>query len=171
MLKALQKELRELADVSIEKLRDEITKKFNSRATDEQVQAIKDFIFLMPPALKILSMYWSDKKTPAKTKKLAGLILTYVYHPNDYINDKEYGLFGYLDDAYLVVSSFLKIQDMYIRNWDDKSELERDIIQRSKRLINAPQIVIPKISERIDSTIDDWLDGKIDDMVGKLSQE
>lgn len=170
MLKALEKELRALADVSIDHLRNEITNRFDARATDEQVQAIKDFIFLMPPTLKVLSRYWDDAKTPAQAKNLAGLIITYVYHPNDLLSEEEHGLFGYLDDAYLVVASFLKIQDMYIRDWEDKSELERDLMERAKNLIHTPQIVIPKVSERIDSIIKDWYEGKIEDISGRMSQ-
>ena len=169
MLKALQNELRKLADVSIDQLHQEISKRSGARATEEQVHAIKDFIFLMPPTLKVLSKYWSDKKTPHEAKSLSGLIITYIYHPQDLISDDEHGLFGYLDDAYLVVSSFLKIQDMYIRNWDEKSELERDLIERARALINAPQIVIPKVTERIDLVIEDWMAGKIDNIMGKLN--
>jgi len=161
MLQALQNHLRQLASQDNDKFREEITARFKTKATDEQVQAIKDFIFLMPPTLKVLSQYWNDKKTPANVRNIARMIIAYVFHPQDLLSEEKHGLFGYLDDSYLVVSTFLKIQDMYIRNWDEKSELERDLIERAKTLINVPRLVIPEITDKIESTIEDWLKGKV----------
>jgi len=167
MLRALQNHLRDLAEDKTGKLKSEIEARWGDEVTEDQVHAIKEFIFLLPPSLKVLSQYWSDKKTPAKLKNLAGLIITYVYHPHDLISDKEHGLFGYIDDAYLVVASFLRIQDMYIRDWADKSELERDLIERAKELINVPKLIIPDEATEIDDSITRCLDGKIED-VGTL---
>jgi len=169
MLRALQSHLRDLAEDKTGKLKKEIKARWSGEVTDDQVHAIKEFIFLMPPCLKVLSQYWSDRKTPANTKNLAGLIITYVYHPHDLISDKEHGLFGYIDDAYLVVASFLRIQDMYIHNWADKSELERDLIERSRELISAPKLVIPDEAAKIDDSITRCLDGKIEDVASLLA--
>ncbi len=170
MLKALQEQLRLLADNSMDQFGREISKRIDSKATEEQIQTLKDFVFLMPPTLKVLSRYWNDKNTPHQAKTLAGLIITYVYHPNDLISDDEHGLFGYLDDSYLVVASFLKIQEIVLTNWDDKSELERDLEGRAKKLINAPQIVIPEATDQIDKVIKDWFEGKIDDIMDNLNK-
>jgi uncharacterized membrane protein YkvA (DUF1232 family) len=170
MLKALQTQLRALAEKDADRLRQEIAKRFGFKATDEQVHAIKEFIFLMPPTLKVLSQYWGNKSVPSNIKRLANSILTYVYHPHDLISENEYGLFGYLDDAYLVVSTFSRIQDLYIRNWDDKSELERDLIERTKKLINAPKLVIPDTVEIIDSALDKLINGKIESLIFELQK-
>jgi uncharacterized membrane protein YkvA (DUF1232 family) len=167
MLRALQNHLRDLAEDKTGKLKKEIEVRWGDEVTEDQVHAIKEFIFLMPPCLKVLSQYWSEKKTPAQAKNLAGLIITYVYHPHDLISDEEHGLFGYIDDAYLVVASFLRIQHMYIHDWAEKSELERDLIERAKELINAPKLVIPDEAAKIDDSITRCLDGKIED-VGAL---
>jgi len=167
MLKALQDHLRGLANDKSGRLKKEIEARWGDEVTEDQIHAIKEFIFLMPPCLKVLSQYWNDRKTPAKIKSLAGLIITYVFHPHDLISDEEHGLFGYIDDAYLVVASLLRIQDMYIRDWADKSELERDLIERAGSLINAPRLVIPDDIAKIDNSITKCLDGKIED-VGAL---
>jgi uncharacterized membrane protein YkvA (DUF1232 family) len=171
MLKALQNQLRILADNDIDRLRRELARRFGFRATDEQVEAIKEFIFLMPPALKVLSRYWNDKAVPSNIKRLANSILTYIYHPQDLISEDEHGLFGYLDDAYLVVSTLSRIQDLYIRNWEEKSELERDLIERTKNLINAPRIVIPDTVEFIDKALDKYIKGEIDGLISYLQKE
>jgi hypothetical protein len=56
---------------------------------------------------------------------------------------------------------------MYIHDWAEKSELERDLIERAKELINAPKLVIPDEAAKIDDSITRCLDGKIED-VGAL---
>ena len=168
MLKALQNHLRSLANGKDDILKKEIEARWGDEVTNEQVQAIKEFIFLMPAALKVLSKYWSEKKTPSDAKHLAGLIITYVYHPHDLISDEKYGLFGYIDDAYLVVSSFLRIQDMYIHNWDEKSDLERDLSQRARDLINVPKILVPEETKAIDDAIISWQKGGETDILFQM---
>lgn len=168
MLKALQNHLRNLANEKNGLLKKEIEQRWGDEVTDEQVQSIKEFIFLMPPALKVLSKYWSEKTTPSDAKHLAGLIITYVYHPHDLISDEKYGLFGYIDDAYLVVSSFLNIQDMYLRNWDEKSEMELDLAQRARDLINVPRLLVPEETKAIDKAISGWQKGGEIDSLFKM---
>ena len=168
MLKALQNHLRSLANGKDDILKKEIEARWGSEVTNDQVQAIKEFIFLMPAALKVLSTYWSEKKTPSDAKHLAGLIITHVYHPHDLISDEKHGLFGYIDDAYLVVSSFLRIQDMYIHNWDEKSDLERDLAQRARDLINVPKILVPNETKAIDEAISSWQKGSETDILFQM---
>lgn len=170
MLQALQNHLRSLASDKSDKLKKEIEAHWGREVTEEQAQAIKEFIFLMPAALKVLSQYWSEKKTPSAAKHLAGLIITYVYHPHDLISDNEHGLFGYIDDAYLVVSSFLRIQDMYIHDWNEKSELERNLAQRARELINVPQLLVPSETLIIDEAIDNWQEGGEKDIFSHLAK-
>ena len=170
MLTALQNHLRALAGESNGRLKKEIESRWGDKVTEEQVHKIKEFIFLMPPALKVLSKYWSEKTTPHEAKHLAGLIITYVYHPHDLISDKEHGLFGYIDDAYLVVSSFLRINDMYLHNWDEKSDMERDLAKRAKELIEVPRLLIPEETKKIDETIESWQNGNPEEIFNHLSK-
>jgi uncharacterized membrane protein YkvA (DUF1232 family) len=162
MLKALANQLRNLADNAGDGFVDAIRKRMDGKATDEQVTKLKEFIFLLPSTLKQLSGYWSDKSTPAKAKEMSGLLISYVYEPNDFIPESKNGLFGYLDDAYVVVSAFLKIQDLYLRDWQDKSEDEMQLAQRARGLIVAPRIVIPEEAARIDRMIDSFMSGEIE---------
>ena len=78
MLQALSNELKDLADNSFDQFRDAIKQRLDGRLTEEHVSKLKEFIFLMPPLIKILNGYWNDKTTPAKAKKLSGLILSYT---------------------------------------------------------------------------------------------
>lgn len=161
MLKALANQLRHLADTTDDIFRASIARRLQGKPTEEQVGALKEFIFLLPSALKQLSGYWNDPNTPHKAKRLSGLIISYIYQPDDFIPQNGNGLFAYLDDAYVAVSAFLRVHDLYLRNWQDKSPEEIDLEKRAKELIVAPKIVIPDVVAKIDSMIDKFMSGEI----------
>ena len=160
MLKALANQLRNLADTTADQFVEAIRKRLDGKATEEQVSKLKEFIFLLPPALKQLSGYWNEKSTPTKAKEISGLIISYIYQPNDFLPEGNTGLFGYLDDAYVVVSAFLRIQDLYLRNWQDKSDEEQELARRARDLIVAPRIIMPDEAVRIDRMIDSFMSGE-----------
>lgn len=161
MLKALANQLRHLADTTDDLFRESVAKKMDGRATEEQISALKEFIFLLPMTLKQLNGYWNDNRTPMKAKQLSGLIISYIYQPDDFLPENGNGLFAYLDDAYVAVSAFLRIQDLYLRDWQDKTADEIDLEKRARELVIAPGIVIPAEVEKIDSMLDSFMSGEI----------
>ena len=161
MINALSNKLKELGRTENGEFKSILKQRLNGKVTDEQAGAIKEFIFLMPPVLKTLIGYWKDSKTPAEVKKLGGLLNAYILRRDDLISDEKLGLFGYLDDSYIVVSTFLKIQDKYLRNWQEKSKEELELAERARRLINAPKIVIPEEASKIDEVIELFERGQI----------
>lgn len=156
MLKALANQLRVLAGEQEENFRESIEKRLGSKATEEQLKAVKEFIFLLPPVLQQLSNYWNEESLPSEVKRLSSHIITYIYDPEDHLPEEEHGLFGYLDDAYLVVSAFLRIQESYLKNWQDKSALELRLVERARELIVVPDLVIPEEAKRIKALLDTW---------------
>lgn len=160
MLKALEYQLRVLAENDDGKYRQAIEERLGQKPTEEQLKAIKEFIFLLPPILRQLSIYRVGQKVPAQAKRLSGLILTYVFHPHDLIPETTYGFFGYIDDAYLVVSSFLRLENLALKNWQDMTDLERDLFKRASELIAVPRLLIPGAVKKIDSAIDKWIKGE-----------
>ena len=160
MLKALANELRSLADTAGDQFEEAIQIRLDGKTTEEQVSKLKEFIFLLPPVLKQLSGYWNEKSTPTKAKEMSGLIINYILQPDDFLPERKAGLFGYLDDAYVVVSAFLRIQDLYLRNWQDKTDEERELAERARDLMVAPKIVIPAEVARIDKMLDSFMSGE-----------
>jgi len=156
MLKALADQLRTLAREDERGFRESVEKHLGGKATEEQLKAVKEFIFLLPPVLQQLSNYWNEKSLPSEVKRLSSHIITYICDPEDYFPEEEHGLFGYLDDAYLVVSAFLRIQDSYLKNWQDKSAMELKLVERARELIVVPEIVIPEEAKRIEALLDAW---------------
>lgn len=160
MLKVLDDQLRSLAHSNEDDFRMAIAGRLNGKVTEDQIKNIKEFIFLMPPVLKQLSNYWNAKKTPAEVKQFSGLILTYIFHPDNLISQENNGLFGYIDDAYLVVASFLRMEEMAFKDWHQKSSQELELLQRCRNLISAPTMVIPNEVIQIERIIDSMIQGK-----------
>jgi uncharacterized membrane protein YkvA (DUF1232 family) len=161
MLHAFDNHLRELANTTNGQFREELRKRGNGKFTEDQVATLKEFIFLLPTALKQLSRYWNRKNTPPDAKRLSGFIMTYVYQPKDFLSEESIGLFGYLDDTYLVVSAYLKIHDHFLTDWHDKSPEDMDLTERAHKLITAPRLVIPEVTERIDLMLDKLVAGNV----------
>lgn len=161
MIKALSDKLKTLSKSTDSAFRAEIRKRLDGKVTEEQIGAIKEFIFLMPPTLKILNSYWNDEKIPLEVKKLGSLLTAYIIRRDDLISDEDLSLFGYLDDSYIVVSAFLKIQEMYLRDWQDKSPEEMELTRRARDLIVAARIIIPEETGNIDEVIELFERGQI----------
>jgi uncharacterized membrane protein YkvA (DUF1232 family) len=159
MLEALDKQLRTLAQDSYNQFIEEVMERQKGKITDEQLAGLKEFIFLLPATLKQLSIYWNQKDTPADAKRVSGFIIGYIFHPNDFLPEARHGLFGYLDDAYMVVQAYLKIQDHYLRDWHDKSAEDLDLTERARRLIIAPRLIIPEVTAKIDKLLDSLIKG------------
>lgn len=161
MIKALSDKLKELAGSTDNDFRAILKKRMDGKVTEEQIGALKEFIFLMPSTLKVLNSYWNDDKIPLEVKKLASLLTAYVIRRDDLISDEELGLFGYLDDSYIVVAAFLKIQEMFLRDWQEKSTAEIELARRARELIVAARIVAPEVTREIDEVIELFESGKI----------
>jgi uncharacterized membrane protein YkvA (DUF1232 family) len=161
MLKALSNKLKELAKNTDDAFRAAVRKRLDGKATEEQISALKEFIFLLPPTLKILGSYWDDDKTPPDIKKLSSLLIAYIIRRDDLLSDDKLGLFGYLDDSYIVVSAFLKIQETVLRDWQEKSPAERELTERARKLVVAPRIIIPEETAGIDEVIELFVKGHI----------
>ena len=161
MIKALSNQLKEIAGRTDDEFRAILKERLNGKVTEEQIGTLKEFIFLLPPVLKVLNSYWDDPRTPQDIKKLSGLLIAYIIRRDDLLSDEHLGLFGYLDDSYIVVSAFLKIQEMYLRDWQKKSPEERELTDRARRLIVAPRIVIPEETTGIDEVMELYVRGHI----------
>jgi hypothetical protein len=169
MLNALAIHLKELAEKSPEKFREEVKVKLNGKATDDQVAVIKEFIFLLPATLNQLSRYWNRKETPADAKKVSGFIITYIYQLSDFLPENQHGLFGYLDDAYFVVKSYLQINDRFLRNWHDRTPDELALANRARQLVDIPRILIPAEVDKIDKMVESLMEGKTGDFEAIMS--
>lgn len=119
-----------------------------------EVSRCINLIFLMPDLIRTVRSWSVDSHLPKEIKRLNGFLLTYLYYPTDFLPEHEYGLFGYLDDAYLIGSVYRMARSFKTEGPIGTAELSGtlDLIRR----------IIPKESRIIDRMIHEIKEGKSD---------
>jgi uncharacterized membrane protein YkvA (DUF1232 family) len=154
MLTAFKEELKRLAVDPNDPFHQKIRQRVGKRATLILEKRLKQLILMMPGLVKRIHAHWEQSTEGSEIKRLGGFVFTYLYNPNDFLPEGVHGLFGYLDDAYLVVIIYEKV----IRvpgaagisvNEDDIYYLKQ--IQSSKKYVKA---VIPKEVMKIEAMVD-----------------
>jgi len=158
MLKALFEQLRKLADEQEDSFIEEIKRKQGGKVNEDQIKAVKEFIFLLPAVLEQMIEYFNTDSVPSDVKQLSGHIIAYIYNPSDFVSEEEHGLFGYIDDAFLAVSAFLRMQDSHKKDWQEKSKEELELLKRSRELIHIPELLIPNETKKVDQLLDKWVE-------------
>jgi len=102
MLKALKAQLTRLAEEDYESFARKVWVCSNGEDDGALAASLRNFILVTPEMIAQVRAWADDRSVPAEVKRLHGFLLSYLYHPADFLPDEPYGLFGYLDDAYLV---------------------------------------------------------------------
>jgi uncharacterized membrane protein YkvA (DUF1232 family) len=153
MLVAFKEELKRLAADSTDPFHEKVKRRIGKRATHLLEDRLKQVILITPNIMGRIQYYWERKGSEYRVKKLGGFVLAYMYHPQDLLAEDEHGLFGYLDDAYLVASIYEKmLQEMPVPEPEDLEYAA--IIAKNKRYIRA---VIPAETEKIEQMIKEAL--------------
>src|SRR5262245_48291494 len=63
---------------------------------------LRQMILAMPEMVLQIRQGLLDTAQPWRIRRLHNFVLAYLYNPTDLLPEKTEGLFGYLDDAYLV---------------------------------------------------------------------
>lgn len=107
MLKALKNQLVLLAGQEQERFVSEVERRCHPPNAADTAAALRDLILAMPDLIAQIRAWSSDPGIPRHQKQLQGFLLSYLYHPTDFLPESNWGLFGYLDDAYLVGRIYL----------------------------------------------------------------
>ena len=102
MLKALKNQLVLLAAQEQERFVAEVERRCHPPDAADTAAALRELIVAMPDLIAQIRAWAGDPRVPRHEKQLQGFLLTYLYHPTDFLPESNWGLFGYLDDAYLV---------------------------------------------------------------------
>ncbi len=170
MLRAMKEQLKYLAQDEDKKFHLTLRERVGKRATDILESKLKKIIILMPDLVEKMYSYWQNEKTNSKMKKLGSYLLTYLYLPKNFIPQKEWGLFGYLDDAYFVAKMYttvieeiqlaggkIKVSDIPL--YDEVKMLKKDV-----------RIVIPKECSQIDEMILELSEDKKEAFFGLMNK-
>ena len=160
MLRAMKEQLKILAQDEDKKFHNILRERIGKKATELLENRLKQLIILIPDLVERVYYYYGHLQTNnSKTKKLGGYLLTYLYHPEDLISD-EWGLFGYLDDAYFGAAVFEEI--IHEVSVEDQLLIEPDKkFNESLKLLKASaRSVIPEEASKIDNMIQNIVKGE-----------
>jgi len=107
VLKALKNQLILLAERERERFVAEVERRCHPPNAEDAAAALRELIVAMPDLIAQIRAWAADPRVPRHEKQMQGFLLTYLYHPTDFLPESNWGLFGYLDDAYLVGRIYL----------------------------------------------------------------
>ncbi len=154
MLNAFKEELKRLAVDPLDPFHQKVRERIGKRATLIVEKRLKQLILLMPGLVRRMHAHWAGSSSGSEIKKLGGFMFIYLYQPKDFLPEDDHGLFGYLDDAYLVLIVYEKVVRLKanaegVIDKDDEQYLK--LIQESKRHVKA---VIPKETKKIETMVE-----------------
>ncbi|MBM4043706.1 MAG: response regulator [Planctomycetes bacterium] len=121
--------------------------------------SLRGLVRMMPSLLGRLRRLWTQTAVSSDVKKLNGHILGYLHHPQDLIAEDEHGLFGYVDDAYLIATVYLRAAEGLSHDHPLKRGEERHLMLQTQRLLLKARRVIPTEAEKIDRMLERALMG------------
>jgi uncharacterized membrane protein YkvA (DUF1232 family) len=168
MLHAFKDQLKTLAASNLDEFRREIGWRAPNDRADAYVDPVRNLVIVMPDLIGLIQIWSDDERVPAVEKTLHGFVLTYLYHPADFIPDSGSRFFSYVDDAYLVGSAFLRtFQHLEGRGADPALQAlaanVRTWLQRVRELI-------PVESGKIDALLGELVNGRrerFDELLGR----
>ena len=91
---------------------------------------LSDLVLSMPEQLRRLQAHWqSSPDNPAK-RRHSDLLYSYVLHPVDLVNEEREGLFGLVDDAYLVSEILLRENPPGLGDFEKRLKKGRDAARK-----------------------------------------
>ena len=162
MLRALKQHLVRLSEEQKDRFQAIITKKVGARQAKVLAGLLKNFILVLPEMIAQVRVWSDEQDLPKQIHYLNGNLLTYLYHPADFLHDEGYGLFGYLDDAYLVGSIYYTTLQAIGPEKRRLQPNQADISAQIEAWLEATRRVIPKETAMIEKMKRDLSSGNLD---------
>ncbi len=153
MLRAMKAQLKYLTQKDKDNFHVQLRIRVGKKATAILEERLKRIILLMPDLVSRIYFYWNKSRTNAKSKKLGRHLLTYLCSPGDFLSEKEWGLFGYLDDAYFVSRIYTEVIDDVSEKKQKVAAVDLKNYEEAKFLKKYIRGVIPKETKKIDDMI------------------
>ncbi len=157
MLRAFKNQLGLLAAESGVDFAKQVRRRVGAKRSSRHVSEAMNLIMIMPDLIAEIRELSDSDRMPKHLKALNGFLLAYLYHPIDFLPEKDAGLFGYLDDAYFVGQVYNRarlVQNLPVR--------ETIGLKGLSALLSCARQVIPKESKQIDNLLEELEQGKRD---------
>lgn len=150
MLKAVKNQLSLLAIEQGDRFAQEVRKRYGKANSQWAVSKALNLILIMPDLIARIRDLSADRKLAPELRRLNQYVLIYLYHPYDFVPEDRPGLFGYLDDAYLVGAVYARLRSRSGAK-NNAEDLTRDL----DASLEVTRILMPKETRKIDHLIEE----------------
>lgn len=153
MLRAMKEQLKTLAEQDQQNFHVHLRGRVGKKATTILEGKLTEIIVLMPDLVSRIYLYWNQSDNSSEVKQIGGYLLTYLYTPEDLLSTSEWGLFGYLDDAYFVAKVYTQVIDEVRAAGGKVAGIDLKYYDQAKYLKKYVRGVIPKESKKLDEMV------------------
>ncbi|HMX43220.1 MAG TPA: YkvA family protein [Elusimicrobiota bacterium] len=158
MLKAFQEKLTRLANDPQDPFRQRVTERVGPLEAPRTEAPLRRMILAMPDMLGQIASWSRELGMPQPLKRAQVFALAYIVNPEDFLPEGASGLYGYLDDAYIVAATYYRTMQEVgpagLRPLTDNVSLALAVPE----WVEALRRYWPELAERIDDLLDTHLD-------------
>lgn len=159
MIKAIEERLKRLGEDDNSDFHNQIRQRVGKRATRLMEERLKNIIYLMPKLLSRALSHCDHRGIPPELKRSIGFVLTYLYHPRDFLPEDNRKLFGYLDDAYCIGLVYEKVLRILQKTGVELSACDEGFMREFGLTKRNMKAVIPDETKKISEMITGILKG------------
>lgn len=156
MLNELQRQLKVLAADPNDPFAATIHKLAGPQAVADYEQPLRAMVLAIPAMIWQIRAWITESKFSSQISRLHGFAMAYLYSPEDFLPENSMGLFGYLDDAYLIARVYhrtiLEAEHFGTKRFAVNEMLPRDTnnwIKLSRKLLPNEAAAIDAMLEEV----------------------
>ena len=160
MLHALKTQLTTLAADPRDPFAANIRQRVGATEAVHYTKPLRNMILVMPELIAQVRAWMDQPAMPTRLKRLHGFLLSYLYHPKDFLPEGSNGLFGYLDDAYLAGSIYIRTMHQLDHQRRRVLPNLKDLAEQMATWLALTKQVLPAETQRIEQLLDEVIDGR-----------
>ena len=160
MLQALKNQLKTLAEDPRDPFAANIRKRVGTVEAVHYTKPLRSLILVMPELITQIRAWMEQPALPPRLKHLHGFLLSYLYHPTDFLPEDSVGLFGYLDDAYLVGSVYARTMQQLDHRTRRTLPNLADLSGQVAKWLELARQLLPSETQRIDHLLEEIIAGR-----------
>ncbi len=155
MLNAFRQQLKQLSLESRDPYTSIVRRLVGPRAAVEYEKPLRQMILALPDMAHQVHQWTDAPALPAPLRPLNTFVLRYLFHPDDFLSEKNLGLFGYLDDAYIVASVYERILSQSRANGGRLTVGDPALAKNIPQWTALVRALLPNETKKMDQLLDE----------------
>ena len=138
----------------------DIRRRVGAREAAMYADPLRKMVLAMPEMLGHIRQWTEEPGEEGQLGRLHAFALAYMYNPTDFLPEKTHGLFGYVDDAYLVAGVYERT--MHQVDWAGvKPYVDHPVLaQAVPGWLETTRRLLPEVTSRIDMILDNLMEDR-----------